>query len=183
MWGDTKFPRDTWNEEKVLKLFNSELGPKARGAKSGYIQIVNLLCRKELMYEYLAIPCCSSPARPQKGKIKSTEWHIFRQAGRGGGDLHSWLKWWAYNWLTELGGTPAEFEVTFTGYGRVDLYSRELAVFLECGNISPDHALYALRSCFCLRFVVLPFQRAALESACFASSRKLEAVSFSLAPS
>jgi hypothetical protein len=142
--------------------------------------LLDLLSRGKLAHEHLAIPCRKPPTAPQKGEAQSEEWRIFRRAFRGGGDLHGWLKWWAYDWLTATAGAPAEFEVSFKGYGRVDVHSKELSVFLECGNTSPSHTLFALRGNLCSRFIVLPFQRAAIENAVLSCVRKPEAVSFSL---
>lgn len=177
MWGDKRFSRDSWTEEKVLLFFNSELGVSPRGMESEYAEFQDLLASGEIAYEYLTIPCCKRPIKP---KPINDEWRIFRRAKSGGGDLHGWLKWWSYNWLTAKAGTPAEYEATFKGYGRVDVHSKDLQIFIECGNTSPGHALYALRSNLCSNFIVLPFQRAAFENAAFSSTYKLEAISFFL---
>jgi hypothetical protein len=142
--------------------------------------LLDLLSRGKLAHEHLAIPCRKRPDAPKKREVQNEEWRIFRRAFRGGGDLHGWLKWWAYDWLTATAGAPAEFEVSFKGYGRVDVHSKELSVFLECGNTSPSHTLFALRGNLCSRFIVLPFQRAAIENAVLSCVRKPEAVSFSL---
>lgn len=180
MWGDIAFPKDIWNDEKVLRLFNSELGPDPRGKRATYREFVDLLQSGEVTAECFAITCRPRPVSPAKGEKQSEDWQVFRRCKRGGGDLHGWLKWWAYNWMAEQSETPASFEVTFKGYGRVDLYSEQLSSFVECGNTSPTHALHALRNEQCSRFIVLPFQRAAIENTGQSCSRKLEAFSFQL---
>lgn len=178
MWNDRRFPRDGWDSEKILRLFNSELGPTARGDLASYVELLEALRVGSIYAEYVAVSCKAAPKPPQRGVPPTDEWNLFRRCRRGGADLHGWLKWWSYHWMHTLSGQSPELERTFAGYGRVDVFSSVLATFIECGNTSPRHALYALQHDLCSMFIVLPFQRVALENMGQRPIRPLEAIAF-----
>ncbi|WP_425615239.1 hypothetical protein NA78x_005139 [Anatilimnocola sp. NA78] len=134
----------------------------------------------EVAADQLAFKCRKLPTIPKKGEIHTEASLLYRLCRRGGGDMHGWLKWWAYHWLSEESGHPPNLEVTVRGYGRVDVHCPEISIFLECGNTSPTHAINALKGRLCTQFIVLPFQRAAFENAVMSGCQKLKAFSFQL---
>ena len=180
MWGDVRFNQDDWSERKLLHLFNSQFGPKARGQITDYQRLHKALLLGAVDYQYVEVPCEPKPLAPDRGVRPSNEWQVFKRARHGGGDLHGWLKWWGYKWLTNLAQEPAEFEVRIPDYGCLDVYSRKMGLFLECGNTSPTHALRALTLDGCSSFVVLPFQRAAIQNTSGIPNHSLEAIRFIL---
>lgn len=162
MWGDKLFLADEWSTEKLLHLFNSQGGPRPRGAIQGYqVMLEQMLSRSILAVEQKIAPT-RSPASLKKGHAACKDWATFKRCKHGGGDLHGWLKWWAFKWLESQSATPPELECTIPGYGRADLFSAETNTVMECGNTSPTHVTSFLKMNDQNRFILVPFQRSAI---------------------
>ena len=162
MWGDKCFPPNEWSVEKLLHLFNSQGGPKPRGTNQSYHEILELLLTGTIDSMELKIEPTKSPTPPAKGGRYGKDWAIFKTCRLGGGDLHSWLKWWAFKWLECQAEAPPELECTIRGYGRADLFSPERRTIVECGNTSPLHVMSFLEMAPDNRFILIPFQRGAI---------------------
>lgn len=111
MWNDWRFDRGEWCSEKILRLFNSELGPRPRGEPESYAQFLDALRYGKVSPEYVLVTCRAAPKPPLREEQPSDAWKLFRLCRRGGADLHGWLKWWAYQWLLESTGQPPDLEV------------------------------------------------------------------------
>lgn len=179
MWGDHPSDREPWTKENLVRLFNSVHGPNARGLLRPYEELFECISAGTIRASREVFTCMPRPKGDPR-RNRTPEWQLFRRACRGGSDLHGWLKWWGYWWLAEQAGTTPKFEVTLPGYGRADLWSEQTRTVLECGNTSAQHALTALTRRIGTRFVVVPFQRAALENMAEKPVRKLAAFTFTL---
>lgn len=162
MWGDKHFQRNEWSSEKLLHLFNSQGGPKPRGKARGYSDLLKNLMTGSIEGRELKLLPTKRPTAPTKGGRQSADFALFKACKRGGGDLHGWLKWWAYKWLETQATAPPELEYALPGYGRADLFSPHLNTVVECGNTSAMHVINFLKMAPSNRFVLVPFQRAAI---------------------
>ena len=160
-------------------MFNSEQGPRPRGPLEEYAVLSARLTAGSVAARPLEVDCLARrPTPPPKREPPTPEWQLFKRCRRGGGDLHGWLKWFAYHWLAQERGVPPELEVTLAGYGRADICFGRVHTVVECGNTSAGHAMRLLQNHPSARFVVLPFQRALLDNFGPRPLRKLVAIEF-----
>ena len=126
------------------------------------------------------IACCPRPAKPHKGKSMTEEQIVFKQACLGGGNLHSWLKWWSYGWLlAEYGETPI-FEYTMRSYGRADIFCPVNKIIVECGDTASAKVNVSLSGDLAESFVIVPYQSSIVENYAMANPcRTLVAFIFS----
>lgn len=179
MWGDKSWCEQGWHVERLTHLFNSEQGPQPRGRLGDYAVFSARLAAGSVAARPLEIECVARrPTPPPKGEHPTPEWQLFKRCRRGGSDLHGWLKWFAYHWLTQEFGVPPELEVTLAGYGRADICLGRVQTVVECGNTSPGHAMRLFQDHRSARFVVLPFQRAMLDNLGPRPIRKLVGIEF-----
>jgi len=179
MWGDKYFPAAEWSVEKLLHLFNSQGGPKPRGTSQSYPEILELLLTGTIKSMDLNIQPTKRPLSPPKGGHFDKDWAIFKNCRHGGGDLHGWLKWWAYKWIESQAEAPPKLECTIRGYGRADLFSPESKTIVECGNTSPSHVIRFLEMATGNRFILIPFQRGAIANTGALCLTPLKAFAFS----
>lgn len=164
MLEDRLFSEGAWTQDRLLHVFNTELSVNRRGQPSEYISLCTCLQEGSIAYEEQRFRCKPAPSAPKRGEAESPDWKHFKRCSRGGSHLHGWLKWWSYHWLLEQSGIEPLLEKTVAGYGRPDLQLPDFSVVVECGNTSPGHALRYLAKHPAGNFVVVPFQRAALEN-------------------
>ncbi len=164
MYEDRVFSDCGWTLERLVHVFNSELSVNRRGTHTDYLSLRARLLDGSIICTELSFHGKPRPLEPKRGSVRPTEWMLFRKCSRGGSHLHGWLKWWAYHWLLQQSAAKPKLEQTIPTYGRADLHLPEVWTVVECGNTGPGHALHYLGVHPSGRFIVVPFQRAALEN-------------------
>lgn len=173
MWGDIVFPKEEWSLEKLKHLFNSERWIGLRGDLLAYSELQSMIEDGIINITCFNLYTTKPPLQPKRKELITPEWNLFRKAGRKGGDLHGWLKWWSYNYLLAIDGSNPMFEVILNhvditnkskSYGIADVYCSTYKYIIECSNTSPRHTINALQTGLAKQFIVLPFQRIMLEN-------------------
>lgn len=145
----------TWTVEDLINLFTSSPTGPIREMGEGYEDLAFYLNQGWIVTDessYSAVP------RPRLTSPPSTERLAFKAAfKRGtGGVRHSWLKWWAWNWLRQCGEPAPQYEA-WTAHGRADLKAPRLNYLVECGDTSPRKLLKAFEAEACEVFALFPF--------------------------
>ena len=152
---NTKWDKDQWSLDDVFDLFNSGNYSRPRGFYEEYVDFQEFLNRGWILCSditYVPTP------EPELTEPRSAERGVFEAAfnSGSGGQAHSLLKWWAWNWLKSQGELAPAYE-RWVDHGRADLVAPNRQWLVECGDTSPEKVFTAFESNNWHRFALFPF--------------------------